>query len=730
MARLPASGLPSPLSFGDAADIVARRSVAECDLKAGATGLWILDVEAKLGPVPEARQGFIMGAAKGINGIGTVQHYRFNIGRNPERSDVTLPYEYVSNDHVAVTFYEDIVHIENRSRTNGIFVGGGWIGPEESIRVQPDVPFVFGVSKPDSKTDGTVLVCPMDMRLADSLQTTHRMGVLNTLDRFVLVKRDPWKGPASIEKSIFRGPPRQKGVPIQASDITQKVITPPQILDADKYIRLYCDELKGETDHIREFIRDWIERGNLDKHVKGHHRWDERLLNNVRQGGMLLATHSTDVKGAVAIINDLQIDPKYSRKRKAYFRYGLGHSYGEIVFVQRPGISGLGKVNDIWNVMIKGDDTLSELYRLAKKVDYNRNVKVRPGQPAAHDPKGRSAMVEFFDDSALMELFPQFESTEPVSIINSYIILAPEHLYDEFVEQIPKQFRDWVVCIPGTGKTREDFLRGVKDVARRSRMDGGSFQPKIGRDALLRYELMYFKIVETVLRFRHRALRKKIEEFAEAVAKSELGHPEIINQIADTTALLPESFRVLHLMKQFPSHDGHSPLGHTMNAVIEAAYMAPRLAEEFTPLFIKEAFIALWLHDLGKISDAKADDHGKLSVEMAKYHLKMMDFTGDPATVTQIQKDMILHFIENAGLISEASQALDKGEHIDSVASRIVPRMYTRPVELFLMNFADTASIPGRSGRRMLVNTDYTGVVDVRAQLIATFRELLKRKEK
>ncbi len=734
MARVPASRLPRALSYDDAADVVSRRSLTECDLRLRTTGLWIIDSQAQLGPPPQVKRAYVMGAAAGGQGIGEIRHYDFSIGRSLEHCDVALPYEYVSRVHVALAMYADVIHIENRSRTNGVFVGGGWIGPSETIRIQTDAPFVIGISKPVSKLDGSLLICPLGASLDNALKSSLKRGLQTTLDKFVRVDREPWGG--LVPKKVFISQaPKVVGVPLQAADVSDRVITPPQILEADAFIRSYCDELRDEGAHVRAFIKDWMERGRLEKHVDGHQGWDRRLLQNVRQGGMLLATHSTDVAGAVAIIRSLQIDPQHFTKRKAYFRYGLGHSYGEIVFVQRPGVSGLGEINDIWKVMKFDHESREELYRLVQNVDYNKNIPVRVRDPSPYDPDGRSAMVEFFNDHALMELFPQFESSDPVSIINSYVILAPEHLYDGLIDQIPKQFHEWVIRIPGTGTTIEEFVRNLDDVARRTRFEGGKFQPKIGRDALFRYELVYFKIVETVLRFRHRALRKKIEEFARAVVRSELTHPAIVSSIAETTALLPEAFHILHQREQYPSHDGRSPLGHTMNAVIEAAYLAPRLAQERKQLFAAEAFIALWFHDLGKIYDAKSDDHEARSVEMAKYHLKMMDFAGDEGTVTQITRNMILHFIENAGLISEASKAIEKGENKESVARRLAPRACARaygifllnsPYEIFLLNFADAASIPGRSGRRMLAKLDYRGVVDVRPQLIDAFRELLK----
>lgn len=723
MARLPATELPEALSYEEAASIICGRSIGEADLQVPGAGLWILDSKAQFGPPPEVKGGYALNApCVDECNIHIIPHRSFSVGRSLDRCDLALPYDHVSREHLFITLFGTHVSIQNNSQTNGVFVGGGWIGPTERITIDLDVPFLIGIAEPLSNLDGSLLICPLGESLDRAMK--EAVGGHRTLDEFIMVEREPWQGIISRRKT-YEPVPKPKGVPHQASDISERIVTPPQILDADKYIRTFTEELREEGSHVREFIRGWIVRGQLDKHVKGYKNWDRRLLNNVRQGGMLLATHSTDLAGAAAIMRSLKIDPQYFRKGKAFFRYGLGHSYGEIVFVQQPGISGLGEINDIWDVMIPDRDIREGLLRLVQNVEYNRNIPVRVGEPAPHDPEGRSAMVSVFNEHALMELFPQFESSDPVWNLNTYVILVPDHLYKELLSQVPKQFHDWVVRIPGTGKRKKDFVRDRNNVARRTRFDGGTFEPKIGRDALFRYELVYFKIVETVLRYRHRALRKRIEKFADEVMLSRLSHPDIVSHISETTALLPEAFRVLHLRDQFKSHDGHSPLGHTMNALIEAAYLVPMLDREFQPFYARDALIALWLHDIGKMFDAKASDHGWISVDMAKYHLKMMDLQGEVDSEEQERRERILHFIENAGIISKAVKALEEGEDTSSIAKRLMPRAGSLLPELFLINFADTSSIPGRSGRKMLVNTNYKAI-DVRRKLIEVFRMLLK----
>lgn len=716
-ALLSATKLPGALSYESAANLIHKCSTNECDLQNVGVGLWILDSNAQMGPPPKLKGDFPPSRRneqdEEVCAIFRIPEYTFSVGRSLDRCDLALPYDYVSREHLAITLHVGSVRIENRSRSNGVYIGGGWIGPTERIFITTNAPFLIRIGEPLSHPDGSMLICPIGSDLDDA--KTELRGRYGPLDEFVMVNRQPW---------------RKMGISHQASDPSEQIVTPPQIVNTDKYIVASCEELRGEGADVRKFIRGWAassskkKKGRLDKHVKGHKNWDRRLLDNVRLGGMLLATHSTDLAGAIAILESSKIDPQYFRKGKAFFRYGLGHSYGEIVFVQQPGVSGLGNINDIWGVMIRGLETRQELYRLVQKVDYNKSIPVKAGDPAPDDPEGRSAVVQLFDENALMELFPQFESYNPVPIANTYAILAPDHLYDNFIGQIEKQFHQLVIRIPRTGKREQDFRRKLDKVARRTRVDGGTFQPKIGRDALFRYELMYFKIVENVLRFRHRALRKKIDEFARAVTESNLPHDDIMRHISETTALLPEAFRVLHLQQQYPSHDGHSPLGHTMNAVLEAAYLAPKLAREFEGFHTEDVFTALWLHDLGKMRDATSDEHGALSIEMAKYHLKMMDLKGKNDTEEQIRRERILYLMKNAGVISKASKALKRGESISSIRNRLFPYGRSYLPEIFLLNFADTASIPGRSGRQMRVNKEYESVVDVRRELIETFRKL------
>ncbi len=732
MARMGASELPLSLGADALTQVLSSAYVTDCDMRAGNIGMWVIDRNAQFGPMPTARTGHIM-----QRNVFAITSYQFNVGRGPAAVHIALPYDAVSRHHMEISLLPDLVEIKNMSETNGIFVGGAWVAPQDFVRIKPDAPFIIGINDPRGSFDGSLLISPMKSAPWNHAIAKAREQSLQ-LAQYVrgLHFRDPWAkmraagGPLSIAA-------RRRGVPCQAIKTSEVLITPPQISDKNYALPLFSRHVT-ESGHVRAFIRGWIDEGRLDKHVQGHKKWDERLLANMRQGGMLLPTHSTCLESAIKICRSGTIDPAFFKKDRAFFRYGLGHSYGEIVFVMRPGIEGLGRINDLWGLTDKSKRTREELFRLVNSVTYNRDIRVKQEEALNDGPMGRSVMYGAEQESSFMELFPQFESEEPVDIVQSvlkpitadhaYAILAPDHLYDELIEHIPEHMHDLVLKIPGTGTTEEEFLKGRELIARRTRYRGGTFEPKIGLDALLRYELTYFKIVESVVRYRHRELRKRVETFARDAAQGELVHMDILDRIASIAAVLPETFHLMRLQKQYPSHDGHSPSVHTLNALIEAAYLAPSLMREFPELKVEDAFIALLYHDVGKMHGAKRADHDELSIEMAKYHLKMMDLQGKKGSAAHARRTRILHLLENDGYISDLSKLGDAGVAWKAVADHdgppISPDGDVLLPEIFLVNFADVASIPGRSGRQMKVNKDYDGVIDVRRKLIEVFRKL------
>jgi len=730
---LSASGLPTPLSLTAAAQFAASCFSMCCDLKAGNTGLWVIDKGAEFGSPPSVQNAFVMGNRGGKWGVWSSDYYTFSIGRGPKIDDsfssshLTLPHNYVSGLHAILRVFPDLIHVKNVSETNGVYVGGGWVRPGEDVRIRVDAPFLIGFGEPESMYEGSILLTSMDAMFYGALKAVGGCRDDNDPAHDVRLRREPWRNvTAGMRSRTAIG--EKKLVAPQAADVGGVIVTPPQITDLDEMIQPVGD-FAEEGLHVRTSIGDWIEEGRLDLHVKGRRSWDTRLLANVRDGGMLLPTHSSDLEGAVSILKSGEIDPQYSRrKKKAFFRYGLGHSYGQIVFVQRPGTDGIGELHDIWRTMDSTREEREELFRLTGGVDFNKNLPLREGgDDGGH--AGRTCMHHGLGDRHFMEFHPQFESGKIVPVSNSYLVMVPEHLYDELIERIPRHMRDLIVRVSGTGKDEKEFLSGRDRIARRSRWNGGTFEPVMGYDVLFRYELVYFKIVETVLRFRHLALRRRLEEFAQAATAAELSHSDMVDRIAGLIPFIPESFHVLHYREQYPSHDGHSPLGHTFNTLIEAAYLAPTLAAEFESLHVEDAFIALMLHDLGKMhgdDPGDRDDHGEHSLEMARYHLKMMGFPEEGDDEPAARRKKILYLIEHAGLISWAKLKLEAGKRRALVYANVFDKTNASLPDLFLVNFADVSSIPGRSGRKMRVNKNYKKrVIDVRADMIRMFRELL-----
>lgn len=685
-------------------------SLVERDIASGPVGLWFLD---KTVAFPRPPIGKVFNPR--LDAENPVHFYTFHVGRDPELSDAVLGHGYVSRCHLNMLISPELVTVQNMSATNDVIVGGGLLAVGRHITIVPNAPFVISFSAPGPKASDAILIAPYDKALDRAIIAAHGNAAVSDARR-------PWRFRFAGRGAAGHVDAR----PRQTTKLGQELATPRQIRTLETLVRDEpIPEVEAEALHVRSFMREWLADGRLDFHVRGHRRYEERLLANVRQGGMLLSTHSTDIKNIRNIFRDGCIDPMFTKRRTADFRYGLGHSYGSIVFIKKPGTD-FGNIGDFWGVLYGYPNQRTGMFRLTGNVDYNKNVKVRGDRRYGDAAVGQSIVMDTFNDHALMELFPQFGSPNAVPIDNICAVLVPEHLYDALLAITPLKYQGMLIRIPGTGRNENAFLKGREDVARRPRSRGGEFEPKIGKDALFRYEIAYFKIVEMVLRYRYKLLRDKIDTFARAAARGELNDTQIRERIVDIFQYLPEAFHILHNEKQFSSHDGLSPLLHTMNTLIEAAYLAPAIAEEFPNVPIEDAFMALLFHDLGKVAGGRDADHGQASIEMARYYLKMMDVSTDPAGgASMSRRDRILELIGNSGLISEASLAIDGGENRQSAYGRIRPRIGGLLPLIFLVNFADVASIPGRSGRRMIANRDYDAVVDVRPSLIQIFRDLL-----
>ncbi|MBF0107116.1 MAG: FHA domain-containing protein [Deltaproteobacteria bacterium] len=152
---------------------------------------------------------------------------------------------------------------------------------------------------------------------------------------------------------------------------------------------------------------------------------------------------------------------------------------------------------------------------------------------------------------------------------------------------------------------------------------------------------------------------------------------------------------------------------HIFNALIEAAALAPALAEEFGDIKVRDAFLALLYHDVGKKDGARDPSHMQRSLELARYHLKLMDLSGEQ----RVRRERILRLIKAGGIYSDI--VLNGSE---TAVQQLKGELADLLVELFLVNFSDTASIPGRSGRIMQHMEDYSDIVDARPALIRAFR--------
>src|SRR5262249_44543728 len=155
---------------------------------------------------------------------------------------------------------------------------------------------------------------------------------------------------------------------------------------------------------------------------------------NVRHGRILLPTHATTLDNAVSIFDRGKFDPKQTKGGRVCFRYGLGHSYGEIVFVHRPAMEDLGRLHDIHGIMDGIGHPREELAKLVEKLTYNHRVPVKGwGASFLGDTRGRSVRADHVAAKGFMERFPQFEPTQADPIDNIYLVLAPEHLYPELI---------------------------------------------------------------------------------------------------------------------------------------------------------------------------------------------------------------------------------------------------------------------------------------------------------
>lgn len=225
-----------------------------------------------------------------------------------------------------------------------------------------------------------------------------------------------------------------------------------------------------------------------------------------------------------------------------HFRYGLGHEYGEkgavIVLVMKkafwdnrkdrgvlknlfldevngkpaPGreLKVLKEVKDIGNVRLMMDNVVGNherrtqlLIELAVAADYNRNIQHKEAQKERAKAKEAKALslagntIWFFEQDKYMGHYPQLEVQQNVPLDEVECILVPEHMWQEVLHlaQQNPAVRKLLKKIEGSGKSREEFLRGREKLGRRSRTYGGSFEPNFGYDSFFLFEQQYFRAV-------------------------------------------------------------------------------------------------------------------------------------------------------------------------------------------------------------------------------------------
>jgi len=264
------------------------------------------------------------------------------------------------------------------------------------------------------------------------------------------------------------------------------------------------------------------------------------LRKQVRERGEpLLFTRNIDLAEFQDIIFSSEL--RQNGWGPKYFRYGLGHEYGEkgavIVLVMKKsfwdnqkdhgvlknlfldqvnGKSTPGRDPKIINkekgtrgvvimdhVVEKHEQRTVFLKELAKAADYNRNIQhkeeqkelARAREAESHSLAGKSILISQQDK--YMGLYPQLEIPRNVPLDEVECILVPEHMWDE-VNRLAQQnpaVRRLLKKVEGSGASRDEFLRGREKLGRRSRVQGGSFQPNFGYDSFFLFEQQYFRTV-------------------------------------------------------------------------------------------------------------------------------------------------------------------------------------------------------------------------------------------
>ena len=189
-------------------------------------------------------------------------------------------------------------------------------------------------------------------------------------------------------------------------------------------------------------------------------------------------------------------------RRKTYWRFGISAEYGKegetitLVMNRRfwEDFHGRGKFSNLWREDPLNPTPQEEaekiLDRLTKEANYNRafEVDARPQDGLM----GRTVMHEV----GFMGYNPQLEVKDAIPLEYVEAVIVPEHLWPETKKAVAgnPRLRELMIKLE-SGETRDDYLAGRKEVARRRRSGGGGFEPNMGFNALRKLEEAYFQLV-------------------------------------------------------------------------------------------------------------------------------------------------------------------------------------------------------------------------------------------
>ena len=259
------------------------------------------------------------------------------------------------------------------------------------------------------------------------------------------------------------------------------------------------------------------------------------LRDEVRESNkLLLFTRNIDLEEFKDIAQNNVL--RKNGEGKKYFRYGLGHEYGEegavITLVMRESFwkteKEKSKLENIWLSEINGEEIPEDvkviplnkkkgargpvfvvkkikeevrdsiLKKLARNAEYNRYLRQKESDaPWVQGIRAAGKSIVPGDEDKYMGMFPQLEVKHDIPLDQVERIMIPEHMWDgaSQIAQQNKQIGKLLYKVEGTGKTKKDFLRGRNLMTRRSRLAGGSIDPNSGYLSFFISEQAYFRLV-------------------------------------------------------------------------------------------------------------------------------------------------------------------------------------------------------------------------------------------